>query len=478
MTCSKVKERNGMVLMSSKWKKFVEIFSDQVQCKKLISSNLQTDIHILNPMRVLSMLVMILGHFHETTQMLAINGEDFRNPKLFLWLCSNATIFIGTFFVIGGALTNYVTLCKYAKNEIVNVNGKEEIIKTMKASVLPWSLMIVNRYIRLICLYFFFILFFTYIVPNVIYFIPYVKLDPLIQCPPRMLEHIFMISNFDYRPHCMIWAWYLDVDFQLFVLSRPVVWLFVYKPFWAFVTSVCLVFGSCIIRIILRAWFDLAPVMSYIMQFPQYNSNYLLNHLINHSKPYTWMSSYVVGMMFGFAAFHLRFKSSYKLKPSVQKYLWFCTVSIFLWSVFGIFWNGNGFKDEIYDGFYIAFSPLLWSIACGWLILHSHVFSTSASLKKFYQLKIFTCLSNLSYGCCLVNLPVAYLVMSFNAYIIYKEPKIYLSYTMFCIYFVLTCMLSYLGSFILYLIAEGPASNIRLNVSKQYSKSESKKLKN
>lgn len=460
--------------LPKRWIKFIEMFSDQSNCKKLVSSNPSTDINILNVMRVLSMFIMIFGHFHECSLMVAENREDFRNSKNFLWLCSNATIFIGTFFVIGGTLTTYTTLCKLGKKDSLHVNGNEPLLFSIKLSIVPWSVAIANRYIRLVFVYFFFILFYTYVLPNVIFFIPYVNGDPSVQCPPRMLKHLLMISNFDYRPYCMIWAWYLDVDFQLYIFSRPLIWLFVHKPFWAFVTSIVLCFCSCAIRAALMLWFDFPPTMSYVLQFPQYNLNNQLNHLYIHSKPYTWLSSYLVGMIVGYATFHLRLKSTFTLNSLIQKCLWVCTLVFVIYSIFGIFWHGNGFKNALFDISYIAFAPLMWSLVCGWIILHSHIFSTSTCFQTFYRLKVFTVLSNLSFACCLINLPIAYFIVAFYSYVVYEKPKVYLSGVMFFALYIATCVLSFAGAFVLYLIVEGPASHIRVHIPKRYTKSELK----
>lgn len=467
---SKHKEKKGIVFLSEKVRKIVEIFSDQVNTRKLIATNSKTDINILHPMRAFSMMVMIFCHVHELTQVFATNAEDFRNPKSFLWLWNNSTTFVGTFFVIGGTLANYVTLCKYAKDDVPHIKGKKQFVATIKSSIVPWSVMTINRYIRLIFLYIFFILLFSYVMQHLVFFIPFVNFDPLTQCPPRIMNHIFMISNFDYRPYCMLWAWYLDVDFQLYALTRPVAWLYVHNPYWAFVTSILLIILSSVIRIFVRIFYDLPPVMSFIMEFPGYNLDYLLNNLVIYTKPYAWLSSYAVGMIIGYAAFYLRFKRTIKLNSVIQLFLWICSILFFIFGFFGIYWNANGYKNSYYDAFYITFSPLLWSIGCGWLILYSHVFTTSTRIQNFFKFKVFTFLSNLSLGSCLINFPIAYFIMSFYAFIGYGDPKYYLSYSLFFIFVVATCLSTYLFSYLLFLVVEGPASNIRMTVERRYAK--------
>lgn len=422
----------------------------------------------MHPLRVFSMIMILFGHLYQCTLIFSSNTDDFRNTKLFLWqILSNFTISVGTFFVMAGTLTNYVTLCKFSKADKSNV----PLLKTIKLSAVPWLITIVNRYIRIICLYLFFILIFTFSVPHILFMIQFVKFDAAVQCPPRFLKHILMLSNFDCRQYCMMWVWHLAVDFQLFLLNRPVVWLYVYKPIWAIATSVSLVLGSCFTRILLRISFDFPPSYNPVVPFPQYNLNWFHFYFDIYTKSWSWWSSYAIGMMIGYAAFYLRFKRvNFNLKPTVQIGLWSCTTLFFLWAYFGVFFNANGFKDPAYDAFYIGFSPILWAIACGWVIIHSHCFLTVDWIHKFYNWKVFTFLSNITYGCFFLNLPIGYTVMAFYTYVIHGQPRIYLSFGMLCVLFIVTVIITYAAALYLYLIVEGPASHLRVSIPKPSAK--------
>lgn len=453
--------------------KFVQFCSIQSSIKSLLYVNDKQDISCLHFIRVLSMFLLVFYHTYLFTQAFADNAEYYRNSKLVLWqIFNNGTVHVQSFFVIGGMLSTYVPLCRWKKIQSKTNGSSPDEFRAIKT----WLLMIVNRYFRLIRSYFFVMLFFTYLLPHVNQFTFFVDLEPVIQCQKNFWKHLLLIHNFNYVQNCMIWTWYTAVDFQLFFINRPVVWLFIYKPLWALVTSALLILGSSIVRTSLMLINNLPPTWNMVIEFPQYDINWMKYVAFIYAKPYTWMPSYQVGMVCGYIIYRFQFSGPLKLNLAIRLLALLSSGLTMVWTMFGVYWNANGYKNAIYDSFYVIVSPLCWSVALGWLVLEAHCFSSLSLMKLFFKLKFWIVLSNLTYGCYLINICIIFSILRRYCIFSHGDPEADLPLYWFFILFVIILIISYVAAFCIYILVEHVLEQVQVHLMKKLTEPSKKKI--
>lgn len=417
----------------------------------------------LHFMKVFTMLLIILCHMYFLTQIFASNLEAYRSyrPYVFYQIFYNGVYLTGTFFTIAGILQTYVVLTKFRNH--INLTVVNPVVNDKpKFSIVFWLCMIGNRYLRIVPLYLYCILLISYILPYFHDFPAWFPSDPLVQCPKEIWRHLLFLNNFKTLQLCMPWTWYLAVDFQLFLFFLPLVILYVYKPTIAMVVSVLCVLIATAVRVYLVLKDDFPPALMLMLPFPQYNLNFAQYSFEIYMRPYSWAPSYIIGLMFGYAAYYIKGQRRIvPLKLPIRIVFWVFTLIFLAYAPFGVYWNATGFKNVIYDGFYVAFSPICWSLALGWIALHSKCYLHRYSMKWFFGLRVWLVLSKLTYGCYLIHLVVAFGLMYKHSLDKGGRPKIFLPYKDFYGLFACVTLLSYLGSLLLYLIVEGPASNLQ-----------------
>jgi hypothetical protein len=109
---------------------------------------------------------------------------------------------------------------------------------------------------------------------------------------------MFLINNLLPKPTlciCFPWAWYIWVDFQLFLLVPLVVCLYKYRKSLGVAASILIIVGSLICDYVLAA----AEHYHYILPTP--GSSAQLNYLQHYyMKPYNRASPYFIGILLGF----------------------------------------------------------------------------------------------------------------------------------------------------------------------------------
>ncbi|XP_077484855.1 nose resistant to fluoxetine protein 6-like [Amblyomma americanum] len=203
-------------------------FSVVTNAEKLFSTgnSSKDSLAVIHGIRALSMALIILGHMTEHTQ----HKMVFRNADTFAEeLASNAAaqivsslvLVVDTFFFLTGLLVVYLTL-----NRMKESGGK-----------MNWWIFYLHRYWRLTPLIGLFSLF-------VAVYLPYCGDGPLWfdaisagrACKLNWWANFLYVQNFiPFEEMCLGYTWYAAVDFQLFLISPPIIYALYRKPRIGFV---------------------------------------------------------------------------------------------------------------------------------------------------------------------------------------------------------------------------------------------------
>jgi len=249
-----------------------------------------THLESINALRVTTMAVIVLG----STFFRTLKGALQNMEVLQTWVQDfsfsfvlSADFAIDCFFFFSSFLATFFLLKRMKENE-GNVG-----------SVLAIYL---HRYMRLIPLYFFLLLFFWKFMvlfgDGPMFFL----YDEFAQCGSRWYWHLFFLNNiipWSSDDNCMGWTWYLANDFQFFLLVPLLAILYYRKRKACYITigslaSVCLIIQISVILID-----DLSA--SYF----NYNNLYWTTYYV---KPYARLPAFLIGLLFGFMHYSQRYE--------------------------------------------------------------------------------------------------------------------------------------------------------------------------
>ncbi|XP_071944620.1 O-acyltransferase like protein-like [Antedon mediterranea] len=395
----------------------------------------------LNGIRVLSMWWVILGH----SLYFAIARYD--NPAHVYSLATdltfaaivNATFSVDTFFVLSGLLLTYLTL-KHLKK----TNGR-----------INWLLFYFHRFWRLTPSYMMSI---GILSTLFVYFGKGIGKNEFAEystntCSDYWWTNLLYINNLYPFPGslanmCMGWSWYLANDMQFFIIS-PILIILLYKNWKIGLPAISVL---CAASIAITAWISYywgLPVTGSVLQ--GYYNNRTVDILDDrmYAKPYCRIQAFLVGMAVGYILYRLD-KKAIKIPPMVVFLGWTAAVGTGIAIVYGTCGanRGNPPTHEV-AAFYNAVSRFVWSVAVGWVIF-ACITGYGGFVNTLLSCAFWTPLTRLNYGAYLLHPIVMYAV-------IYSWKTLFhFSYVNYSFFFVGSIVFSYVSSFILSILIEGP----------------------
>jgi len=284
--------------------KYLLCFSLITNLQKLFLSRSQEKfgkkdtLEVLNAMRVLSIGWVILGH----TIVNAITISVLANPNKLLDFIKTesmvipltGTFSVDTFFWISGFLVSYLL--------IIELNNSKKM---------NWIMIYVHRYLRIVPLYLFIILFSWALQKHMgsgpMWWNEYWYNN---DCKKWWWTNILFVNNLvpDWKgSNCLGQSWYLADDMQFFIITPPI--LYLYHKFnryigWAILTF--LIGFSIIISGVVAHHFTLNAVGFSSESWTNYNNYYYI-------KPYCRVGVYALGIITGIIVY------SYRQYQSKQK---------------------------------------------------------------------------------------------------------------------------------------------------------------
>ena len=276
---------------------FFYSFSPVNNIKKLFTINKSGDqsLTVLNGIRVISMCWVIIGHsFNFILLVPTVNSANL--PLMFnsiLFGIVPAGVYaVDIFFFLSGLLTCYLLILKmYPKKGSIN-----------------FLLVYFHRYYRLI-----FPLLFVqglsmclirYLGDGPIYRQSW---DSLLkkQWEKYWWSHLFFINNlipWKTSDEWIVWAWYLANDFEFFLITPPILYLFCKSRISGYIAIYVLLIATMLSNAIIYGYYNISPAgKSEEIDF----QNFI------YIKPWVRIGPYLIGILFGLGVFELKMKEKY-----------------------------------------------------------------------------------------------------------------------------------------------------------------------
>ena len=263
-------------------------FSLYTNLFKLFSSKPASEkntLDLFNGVKVLSIGWVVLGHsfLFRITETVVLNIDEVPE-RMSYWYAAfvyGGLFSVDAFFWMSGVLFAYLAIGQFRSTRGVN-----------------WPVLYLHRFIRILPLYMF-ILFFSWS------FSAYIGGGPIwftfgetqADCTkywwtmPLFINNLYMPN--DEGASCLTGSWYLANDMQFFIISPPIIYLYVKESRWVgwalsgFLAAVCVLFSGVI------AWDLDLNVVPASSEDKYYMADY-------YYKPYTRVGPYAIGLMCGF----------------------------------------------------------------------------------------------------------------------------------------------------------------------------------
>ncbi|XP_033122588.1 nose resistant to fluoxetine protein 6-like [Anneissia japonica] len=399
----------------------------------------------LNGIRVLSMCWIILGH---TIQVMGYRLESVGYvlttilPKFYFMTVWNATFAVDTFFLLSGLL-----LCYHTLKTLKKCDGK-----------LNWGLFYFHRWWRITPVYIMALAIWSSLLIHLASG-PYANATfnyARQLCRDNWWTNLLYINNLypfsgNGANMCMGWSWYLAADMQFFIITPPLLVLLFKRPRLG-LTAVAVVCGvSFIITASLTGYWGLKAGLNYGF----YNNRSVEETDANRIsyKPYTRMSTFLVGILTGYVMFAYESR-----RPKIPKWGlavgWSVSIILAMVVIFSVWKTDSG--KELRQGaaiMYYTFSRFSFALAVAWVILVC-VFDYGGPVNMFLSWGIWAPLARLTFCAYLLHPMLLFLCVLPRKFLFD-----YWGFQTFCI-FIATIVLSYAAAFVLSVLVEVPTMGL------------------
>ncbi|XP_033116068.1 nose resistant to fluoxetine protein 6-like [Anneissia japonica] len=391
------------------------------------------------------MFWIILGH---TAQFMGYRLDNITYvlttllPKFYFVILWQATFAVDTFFLLSGLLLCYLTLKTLKK-----CDGK-----------LNWGLFYFHRWWRITPAYFMTLAIWSSLLihladgPSA-----NATFDGARQlCRATWWTNVLYINNLFPFPGtdgsiCMIWSWYLAVDMQFFIITPPLLILLFKRPRLGIAATAVVCVVSFITTASLTGYWGLKAGL---------NSGFYNNRSLEfpdaqriYNKPYTRISTYLVGILTGYVMFAYESR-----RPRIPKWGlavgWIVSIILAMIVIFGL-WKTNTGK-ELSQGaaiMHYTFSKFSFALAVAWVVLVC-VFDYGGPVNTFLSWGIWTPLARLTFCAYLLH-PVLLFLYIFPSKVLFHYWGFQTFYT-----FIATIVLSYGAAFVLSVLVEAPTMGL------------------
>lgn len=262
---------------------------------------------------------------------------------------------------------------------------------------------------------------------------------------------------------CLPWYWYIGTDF-IFYLLAPIFLLAIRgNPVFGIISTLFVMLASMLLRAILMVIFNFPPTQFLWFQ-SYFNVDMVSHHVWVYTKPYTRISTYLVGILLGYFLASCSKPFSEKLREKSNKHtllLWLLASVLMFWGVFGLYPAAQGWgsgQDWFWFGyniFYGATHRVVFVTGLAIFIALCHE-GHGGWVNRILSCRIMVPLSNISYGVYLVHL-----LMILIFYLWYRPfPLHWYGHHVQLLYLIPAILMSYLGGLITFICWEMPPLNI------------------
>ncbi|XP_071754399.1 O-acyltransferase like protein-like [Centroberyx gerrardi] len=342
----------------------------------------------LNGIRALSLLWIISGHSAFTT--ILFNLDNFNiwkktveaNPLHLFTDSGPVFVSVDTFLLLGGLLSARSLLSSIRRNE-------DKMSLRLVASFLFKRLKRVQPlHLFIVCL----VMSVFSVARQGAYGFTFE--DEVEDCKTFWWANVLLINNL-YVAHkmCVPWAWYLSLDFQCYLTTPLLVYLFRRNRVLLAAVAASLLLITSVVSAVLTALLQI-PVHQDTIRFANY-------YLYYYDKPYSRYGPYLIGILMGI---YMTTKKDQFIKHQWQAALgWFsCMLGLALVVGLAYVLREVPPHPSVPHALYQGLHRSLWALAVAWIILACEE-GYGGFIKRLLSLGLWVPISNISFACYLVH---------------------------------------------------------------------------
>ncbi|KAI6218184.1 Nose resistant to fluoxetine protein 6 [Aphelenchoides fujianensis] len=394
---------------------FLISFSFHTNCKSIFavrSARRSGDqLEVLHAMRVVSICWVILGHTCISVRFLADNVDDVRRTKEHWWMevIYNGYFAVDCFFFISGLLTAYLFL-KFEQNP--------KVLQTPSF----WALFFVHRLLRIVPAYFCVLLFKTFVFPLVINgSVQNMGLQSTEDvCLHTWWTNLLFVNNLvGSNAQCLIPAWFVATDLQIFLFAPLLLLPIVWKPLVG-VAIVCLGILLSTATHFFTVYSNFYPPAVFLEPTEVSGKATNLDDYNRNVYYASWIRCqvYFVGMLVGV---FLRKRGKLHVPRWAAICLWLLAGGSMAACQFGLHgWRNGARWSRAESAFYSAFSRLGWTFGLV-VITFSTRFGFAGPLGRLARIKGWIPAARLTYCMYLLHpLVLQYAIFSIRGLVVFK----------------------------------------------------------
>ncbi|CAL8341046.1 unnamed protein product [Arctogadus glacialis] len=351
----------------------------------------------VNGIRILSLLWIICGH---STQLSAWNNLDnekewkktVESSPLYVFAFSGP-VYLGvdTFLLLGGLLSARSLLGSIQRAEDNLSRGlvAHFIFKRFKR-VQPLHLFIVCLSIG----------FYSVVQRGAFWFIAE---DQVINCKKYWWSNLLLVNNlFTITDICAPWTWYLSLDFQFYLTTPLLIYLYRLNRYVLLVVSALLLLLSGLASAVITALLQLPVHQPTTLTYESYFQYY-------YNKPYTRYGPYLIGILLGI---YITTRRDQLLKHQWQAVLgWVsCLVGMAAVVVLAYVLKDVPAHPSVAHALYQGVHRPLWALSVAWIILACEE-GYGGLVHSLLSLGVWAPLSHISFSCYLIH---PFLIILYN----------------------------------------------------------------
>ncbi|KRX43085.1 Nose resistant to fluoxetine protein 6, partial [Trichinella murrelli] len=221
-------------------------------------------------------------------------------------------------------------------------------------------------------------------------------------CAKSWWTNALYLNNFlNLDDECMTWTWYMANDMQFFILSVPLLVLYLKREKLAIIITTLIIAISCVINIvILDQNPDWPPIAIFSVNPKQFDIVDVYWDKV-YIKPYTRCGPFLIGLLFGYYLHKIRLVK--KLPKVAVGLCWTACTGTALLVLFGLYDYSKSFEITYAAKLmYGGLARIAWAIVLAW-ITFACTAGYAAPLNDFLSWKIWIPLSRLTYSAYLVH---------------------------------------------------------------------------
>ncbi|XP_022532265.2 O-acyltransferase like protein [Astyanax mexicanus] len=374
----------------SRMLQYVQCFSVQVSSVGVFNTeNIGRSYSSLNGIRILSLLWIICGHTVQLSAWSSLDNDKrwrqaVQSSPLYVFAFSGPVyLAVDTFLLLGGLLSakSLLTSIQRSENTLSLRLVGHFLFKRFKR-IQPLHLFIVCLIISV----------FSLLQRGVFWFMAE---DEILNCKKYWWSNLLLINNlFTITDICAPWTWYLSIDFQFYMTTPLLIFLYRLNKFVLLAVAMTLLILSSLAGALITAYLHLPVHQPTTLAYESYFQYY-------YNKPYTRYGPYLLGIL---AGLYMANKKEALLKKQWHAVAgWLISLSVMA-SLVALAYvlrevpAQASLTHAVYQGLHRS----LWALAVIWIILACEE-GYGGFVNRILSLNVWIPLSNISFACYLIH---------------------------------------------------------------------------